>query len=124
MKKLAISFFSIILTIVFISGCNNMSFKTPFIKSENLQKGANVYEPDFYYKPFIWVVITNPLNGESVLASAIIDTGSDNCYMSRKLADYLGLVNTTELPLKTYIGDNSTMDSNAVEAAYTLADEK
>lgn len=128
MKKLNISFF-IFIPLIFISGCriintnDNMSFKTPFIKSENKQKDVNSYEPDFYYKPWIYIKIINPVNGKSEIVSATIDTGSDNCYISRKLANHLGFKDSDESPLTTYTADGS-METHAIEGEYLIADEK
>lgn len=127
MTKTIISFLSLVLTIFAMNGCDNitndMSFSTSFIKAENKQKNINIYSPNVLYQPKIYIQIINPLNGNKETVSATIDTGSDNCFISRKLANYLGLKQTDEPPITIYTADGS-IEAYAVEAEYTLANEK
>lgn len=119
--------FLLFLTLIFISGCNNskqnMNFKTPFIPSENPEKNTNAYEPDFYFRPLIYIEITNPTNGKREVVSATIDTGADNCYIGQGLVDHLLLTHTNEPPIVTFTASGS-IKSYAVEIEYRIANEK
>lgn len=99
-----------------------MNFRTSLIKQENKQKGVNNLEPDFYFKPLIYIEIINPSNLKTQIVSAIVDSGSDNCYISRRLVNHLGLKQSEELPMKTFTVDGA-MDVYAVQAEYRIADE-
>ncbi|MBI4244649.1 MAG: retroviral-like aspartic protease [Planctomycetes bacterium] len=92
------------------------------IKQENKQKGVNLFEPDFYFKPLVYINIINPESKKCEIVSATIDTGADNCYVSRKLVSYLGLQQSVEPPMETFTADG-VMKVYAAEAEYGLADE-
>ena len=98
-------------------------FASSFVKSENGQKNINDLEPDFFYRPLIYLVITNPNTKKSVVASAYIDTGANHCYINKKLADDLGLVRLNQPPQKAYTASGS-IEAYAVEAEYQLANEE
>ena len=124
MKKITL------LLVVFILGIGGKmgygtekKFSTSFFKAENNQKDINDLEPDFLYKPLIYLVITNPSTNKSIVASAYIDTGANHCYINKKLADDLGLVRLNQPPQTVYTASGS-IEAYAVEAQYQLANEE
>jgi len=47
----------------------------------------------------LWIKITNPITNQSVIALALIDTGSDNCAFPISIGKHLGY-DLLKLPLK------------------------
>jgi len=98
-------------------------FTSPFIKTENNQRNVNDLEPDYFYKPLIYIVITNPDTKKSEIVSALIDTGADRCFMNKELFNHLGLAKLDKPPNKVYTGSDP-IKTYAVEVEYQLANSK
>jgi len=98
----------------------NKEFISPFIRQKNNQRNVNDLEPSYFYKPLIYIVITNPDTKKHIIASALLDTGADHCFINKKLFNDLGLVKLDKPPNKIYTA-SGLIETYAVEVEYQLA---
>lgn len=98
------------------------TFVSPYVKVENKQNGVNKYEPGSFFKPYVYIQIINPITKKKLIVSAYVDTGADHCYISKKLAEVMGLLQTDESPQKVFTASGE-MEVYATEVEFQLADE-
>lgn len=99
------------------------SFSTPFIEKKAPHQSKNIHVAQVTHKPIIYVEITNPVTRKSMKGYGILDTGADNCFIRKDLAERLGLVGDGQPPHDVFTGAGKiSIPSTTVE--FTLTDPR
>lgn len=94
------------------------SLSTPFVELEAPRDSRNTHIPRVTYEPIICLELVNPATKKSMKCFGYLDTGADQCFITKELADRLGLKPDGQPPHEMQTGSGTiSLDSTVVEYA-------
>jgi len=104
-------------------GFNDHSVSLPMSTERNEQYGVNSYEPAQVNRLYLTLRLSNPITRDStVFTQTWIDTAADQCHISQRAAEAVGLRLSTEPPVLVHT-PAGVVRMHAVEVEYDLLNE-